>query len=349
MYAKMILEEILRRVAARDESLREARHRRDQVLRAAESFTGALRTYVAGLLATHFTNHPVSDADAGLVMDRRTFPDLGPDGDGELPAELVDDVREHIRPQLATLYPGVRADTMKRGLLIQFNQLLESGEDPTVDLVVGLNRAEDDALWIPNLDQNRWDPSHPEKHVELFTAGAEGQHRTRRHVVRLAKTQIQQFDDPHLCSFNIAALAWECIESAERIDLALWRFFDYAVTELADRLTNDPAGVSAPIRVDDRALAVDRLHRTADGLRLAIDAGVDEEKARTALSAEGVFWKYVPSPYGNPINSEGGAVYKRTGFSVTSAGLLVTGTNTPGAVPLKSTRAFGGQRAYKRQ
>lgn len=267
MNAQTMVDRIRQQVAAHDESLQETRRRRDYTRQAAAGFPGALRNYRAGSLATYFTNHPVSDADAGVVMDRRTLPNLGPDGKGELPAELVGEIGRHIRPPLAALYPYVRVERMKRGLLISFGQPLATGEDPTVDLVVALNRAQDDALWIPNLDKNRWDPSHPEKHVELFTSGTEELRRTRRHVVRLAKAQVQQFDDPHICSFNIAALAWECIQSAERIDLALWRFFDYAATELAKHLTKDPAGVSSPIRVED--CKVGRCPARTNGARTA--------------------------------------------------------------------------------
>jgi len=345
MNAHLIVDQIRRRVAARDGSLREARGRRNCACQAAASFPGALRTYGAGSLATHFTKDPVSDADAGVVMDRRTLPNLGPDGTGELPAELVDNIRLHIRPRLAALYPNVRMERMKRGLLVRFNQPLATGEDPTVDLVVALNRAVDDALWIPNLDRNRWDPSHPEKHVELFTAGGEGLRCTRRHVVRLAKVQVQQFDEPHICSFNIAALAWECIQSAERIDHALWRFFDYAATELARHLTNDPAGVSGPIRVDDRKLAVDRLERTAHGLRLAIDARDDEDKVRAALAARGVFWKLLSPPDHRETNDVVRAVRRGSTLSVTTGGLLVADTSSSHAMRVKPTRAYGGHRA----
>ena len=344
MNAHAMVDEIRQRVAARDESLREARQRRDRACQAAASFPGALRTYRAGSLATHFTNDPVSDADAGIVMDRRSRADLGPDGKGELPAQLVEEIRDHIRLQLARLYPDLRVERMKRGLLVRFNQPLRSDEDPTVDLVVALNRVVDDALWIPNLDRNRWDPSHPEKHVELFTAGAEGLRRTRRHVVRLAKAQVQQFDKPHLCSFNLAALAWECIQSAERIDLALWRFFNYAATELAKHLTKDPAGVSSPIRVDDRSLAVDRLARTTRGLRLAIDALDDEDKVQAALAAQGVFWKLVSPPMGRRADDVVSAVRVGAGVSVASGGVLVTGAASRGATAVKPTRAYGGCR-----
>ena len=342
MNAHTILEDVRREVAAHPESLREARLRRDRVLAAASNYRGALRTYPAGSLATRFTNDPVSDADAGIVMDRRTLPDLGPDGKGELPARLVEAIRLHILPQLAKWYRNVRVERMKRGLLVLFNEPLASGEDPSVDLVIALNRAVDDALWIPNLDKNRWDPSHPEKHVELFTAGAEGLRRTRRHVVRLAKAQVQQFDEPHICSFNIAALAWECIESAERLDIALLRFFDYAAAGLAQHLTGDPAGVSEPIRVDDRQLAVDRLRYTADGLRLAIDADDDEHKVRTALTAAGVFWLLVAPSNGSQANKLVEAVCTGSKVSVTSAGMLVAGTSTSSATVVKSTRSYGG-------
>ena len=345
MYAHLILDQIRQRVAARGGSLLEARTRRDRVRDAAASYPGSLRTYQAGSLATRFTNHPVSDADAGVVMDRRTLPDLGPDGKGKLPAELVNAIRLHIRPQLARLYPEVRVERMKRGLLVRFNRPLASGEDPTVDLVVALNRVLDDALWIPNLDRNRWDPSHPEKHVELFTAGPDGLRRTRRHVVRLAKVQVQQFDEPHLCSFNIAALAWQCIQAAERIDLALWRFFDYAATELAKHLTRDPAGVSGPIRIDDRRLTVNRLQRTAHGLRLAIDARDDEDKVRAALAARGVFWKHVSPPKGSRTHDVVEAVCRGSGLAVTSGGVLVAGTAPRRSTPVKPTRAYGGRRA----
>ena len=345
MYSHLILDQIRQRVAARDGSLQEARTRRDGVREAAASYPGSLRTYQAGSLATRFTNHPVSDADAGVVMDRRTLPDLGPDGKGELPAELVSAIRLHIRPQLARLYPKVRVERMKRGLLVRFNRPVASGEDPTVDLVVALNRVVDDALWIPNLDRNRWDPSHPEKHVELFTSGADGLRRTRRYVVRLAKAQVQQFDEPHLCSFNIAALAWECTQGAERIDLALWRFFDYAATELAKHLTKDPAGVSGPIRIDNRRLTVDRLQRTAHGLRLAIDARDDEDKVRAALAARGVFWKHVSPPKGSKTRDVVEAVCRGSGLAVTSGGVLVAGTAPRRSTPVKPTRAYGGRRA----
>lgn len=181
------LDQLRKTIAANPDSLTEAKARQRAVFAAANTFDGSLRTYKSGSVATRFTNDPVSDADGGVVMDRRSFPALGPEGDGELPAALVEDLRDCIRPILKDRYPNVVIKLMKRGLLIEFHEPLATGEDPTVDLVLALNRVEDDALWIPNLDQNRWDASHPEKHVLLFTAGSEGLRQTRRHVVRIAR------------------------------------------------------------------------------------------------------------------------------------------------------------------
>ena len=344
MNALEALETIRRNIAADPTSLTEARDRLAAVHTAAEAHADALRTYRSGSLASRFTNHPVDDADGGLVIDRRKHPSLGPDGAGALPRRLVDDVHRLIRPRLVRQYPWVRIETMKRGLLVRFNQPLPSGEDPTVDLVVALNRVDAPGLWIPNLDRNRWDPSHPERHVELFTAGWPTLRQTRQHVVRVAKAQAKQFADPAVCSFNIAALAWECIELAEPLDRALLRFYEYASSSLARHLTKDPAGVSEPIKVSDRNLAVTRFRRVADAIALAIDAGDDSEKVQDTLAAFGVFWKLIqptPAPAAAAVHK---AVSGGDPLSITKNGTLVAGT-TGCSTRVKSTRSYGGHRA----
>lgn len=343
MNALTTLETIRRNIAADQSSLNEARDRLAAVRAAASAHPDALRTYRSGSLASRFTNDPVADADGGLVIDRRKHPSLGPDGAGELPRRLVDDVHRLIRPQLVTQYPQVRVETMKRGLLVRFNQPLPSGEDPTVDLVVALNRVNAPGLWIPNLDRNSWDPSHPERHVELFTAGWPTLRQTRQHVVRVAKAHAKQFSDPAVCSFNIATLAWECIELAEPLDRALLRFYDHAASSLAQRLTKDPAGVSAPIKVSDRNLAVKRFRKVADAIALAIDAGDDSEKVHDVLAAFGVFWKLMPPSLAPGVAAVHQAISSGGPVSITTSGTLVAGAAT-GSTPVKPTRSYGGHR-----
>ena len=349
MTALTQLEELRKNIAADPRSLREASDRLEAVLGAGGKHPDALRSYRAGSLATRFTNRPVADADGGLVVDRRKHPALGPDGDGELPQALVDDVHSLIRPMLVQRYPCVRIKKMKRGLLVRFNEPLPSGEDPTVDLVVALNRVEAPGLWIPNLARNRWDPSHPERHVELFTSGWEQLRKTRQHVVRVAKAHAKQFSEPAVCSFNIAALAWECIELAEPLDRALRRFFDYAATSLAQHLTADPAGVSGRIKVVDRNRAVQRFQTVADALDLAIEAGDDDDKVYEVLAAEGVFWKLIEPP-ASRVAKVHQAIASGEPVSITKTGALVAGA-TFGATSIKPTRSYGGRHvpAYRRR
>ena len=282
-----LIEQIRIQIAADDAVLAEARRRRNATLEAARSFPGALRTFISGSLATGFVNRPVNDADSGLVLDRRHYPELGPDGGGELPGAVVIRIQDHVRPLLRERYPKVSIGKMKRGLLIRFYTPLDAEQDPTVDMVVALNRRDDDALWIPNLETNRWDPSHPERHVELFTSGPPALRRTRAQVARLAKAQVKQFAEPTLSSFNVAALAWESIQEPAPLALALLEFFKHAAASLPRRLTEDPASVSGPIALPDGLdpeTIAHRLQQAVDGLKQAIEAGNDEGRARSALA-----------------------------------------------------------------
>jgi len=45
-------------------------------------------------------NKPLSDADSGLVLDRRSYPKLGPDGDNEGPDEVIDPLCELVGPKV---------------------------------------------------------------------------------------------------------------------------------------------------------------------------------------------------------------------------------------------------------
>lgn len=335
------LDQLRKDTAANSDSLAVAKDRQKAVFDAAMSFEGTLRPYRSGSVATRFTNDPVSDADGGIVMDRRVFPTLGPDGDDELPKDLVKDLRECIRPTLNVNHPNSVIKLMKRGLVVEFHEPLATGEDPTVDLVVALNRVEDDALWIPNLDRNRWDASDPEEHVVLFTTGSDRLRETRRHVVRIAKAQIKQFAEPAVCSFNIAALAWECIKFGEQIDMALYRFYDYAATEVSKRLTADPAGVSPAIKIEDRDIAVKRFRKTADGIELAIDAGDDDDKVREVLAQFGLFWKLIDPPAGSSSAIQG-AIAAGAALSITPAGSVITGPSTSSCI-IKPTRSYGSK------
>lgn len=105
---------------------------------------------------------------------------------------------------IQSIYPNVAVRQMKRGLLIVVNKQLDEEHDPTVGLVVALNRRADDTLRIPDLDQERRDASHPEPHVELFTAGISALRRTRARVARLGVHTAGETNSDRASSTNRA-------------------------------------------------------------------------------------------------------------------------------------------------
>src|SRR3954453_21728141 len=102
------------------------------------------------------------------------------------------------------------------------------------------------------MDNDRWTPSHPEKHTELFTEGTPERRALRARVTRLSKAWNKQWDEDHraLSSFNIETLVWEFIDDGSvPLDQALADWFAYARDEIEKADTKDPAEVSDPIRL----------------------------------------------------------------------------------------------------
>jgi hypothetical protein len=331
------LNSIRKRIQAHDQPLKEARGRRDDVLRAASSFPGALRVFASGSLRTGFVNHPVGDGDGGLVLDRRVFPALGPDGNNELPYEKVDEVQAHLLGPLRQQYRAVEIEKMKRGLLISVHEPVDAEQDPTVDLVIGLNRRVDDALWIPNLDRGCWDASHPERHVELFTEGEPELRRIRAWVTRIAKAWNGQWeeDDRAFCSFNLAALVREGITAPMPLEAAVTTFFTYSAAALKNGPTQDPAGVSEPIRLPlGQRAAVERLAFAAAGIAEAL--AHDDDPARVAQAIGRVFPKLTGerAAWADALSSGN----SRVGIGATGAVVLGSGVS-----PIKTTRSYGAR------
>jgi hypothetical protein len=213
---------------------------------------------------------------------------------------------------------------------------LPTGEDPTVDLVVGLERREAPGLWIPNTEAKRWDPSHPEKHTELLTARPKDLRVVRARAIRLAKAENKRTATSPLCSFNLEALAWMFVKQGMDEPEALLALWDEGADDLEQRLTPDPAGVSKPIKVEDRAEAVRRLRYAAGRLDLAVEHDDDERRVRNALAP---LWPDFIAIEPTSASKARAAAQLRSGspMNVTSGGLLST---TAGA-QLKSVRSFG--------
>jgi hypothetical protein len=333
--------EVRRNIAARDEVLKEARDRRDLVAESAMEIAGSLGWFRSGSVAHAMVNKPVSDADSGLVLDRRSYPELGPDGEGEGPDEVIDELIELVRPKVREKYPKAKVGKSRRGLLVEFNEPVTAKEDPSVDLIVTLTRKDADGLWIPDreakAEEDRWSPSHPEKHTELFTGGAKDVKTVRAHVARMAKAWNKQWDedDRALSSFNVAALAWEYVEDGSMpLDVALAGWFGYARDELEQAETEDPAGVSEPIRLLlSKSEVVKRLGEAAVFMDEALANADDEDKVHEALSR--VYPDYIDAP-GKAALAE--ALKTNTGVSATKTGITLGTAGTA----MKPMRTYGG-------
>jgi len=335
-----LLNEVREQIEAEDFALTETRSRLQLVRTSGESFYGALRSYRSGSLAVHSMNAPVTDGDGGLVLNRNYYPGLGPEGTGEeAPADVVEELRSHLGPLIRETYPKAWVSTSKRGPKIYFGEPLTDGTDPTVDLVLALTRKEGEGIWIPDLSNDSWDPSHPEKHRDLFNSGATAFRSTRRKVTRLAKAWNKQFAVPGASSFEISTWAYEFVTPGLGMARGLATVFDSAASRLeAGEPTPDPAGVSADLHLEIESHRVaKRLRKAATNMQAGLDA-TDDDDVQDALSK--VFWKYLDSPYPATSSLAAAAEKLRAPTTAAAIGVPVLAT-TAGA---STARAYGGNR-----
>lgn len=345
-FTAQLLDDIRAQLAPDQDSLDEARERREAVRAAALSFNGGRHTFASGSLAHGTANCPVHlrdkglDADCGVILDRRVYPWLGPDSaSGEGPNDIVEELRFHIQNEVARTYPKVEVTTTKRAILLEFHEPLASGQDPTVDLVLGLDRVGAQGLWIPNTETNEWDPSDPEGHTKLLTGEPKRLRVTRARTIRLAKAENKRLPDPLLCSFNIEALALMFVAPGAGVPQALVQLWRDGAVDLRARLTPDPAGVSAPIKCPDRYAAADRFHTAASRLEAALAHDDNEGWVRQQLAA---LWpEFVAGDPSEVTKARALAALKGAApLSVTTGGVLSASTG----LELKNPRSFGTSR-----
>jgi len=282
-YTRIVLDEVRNKIKASGAVLREARGRRDLIRETAEHFPGTVRSFTSGSIAHGTVNHPVADADGGAVLDGRWYPALGLDRGGVGPAEIVEQMRRFVREAVVSEYPDAMCYVTKRAIKVVFNDPIE-GQDPSADLVVALDRRDLPGLWIPNTEADRWDPSDPERHTQLAHDANADTLRAWARIVRLGKANNGAYPNPALCSFNIEAFALESVQRGD-IALNLLHFFEYAAEDLSRRSTPDPAGVSAPIKLQvDRSVAVGRMVKAGEALARALAHDSDEGIVREALA-----------------------------------------------------------------
>jgi hypothetical protein len=331
-YAGQVLTDVRDQIAVDDDVLKETKARRNLVKRHARSFPGVLKSFDSGSVAHGTVNKPVSDADCGIVLDRRTYPELGPDGEDVAPNDVVRDVAVHVLAGVLEVYPQATFRVCKRAILIEFDEPLDDQQDPSVDLIVALAKAYGDGRWIPNTEAGDWDASDPEEHTRLLNDPDVSTRVHRARVIRLAKAAVKQDDTPVVSSFNLEALALEHVGAESTMAEGLRDLLLDGADSLEQGLTKDPAGVSDPIKLPDgisRDTAVARLREFGDAVSRPLDADSLQEAEDTLAE---VFPDHVESGAG--ARSLGEALRRRNRAQIGAAFGC-------GAEELKPSRAYG--------
>lgn len=340
MTVNELFEEARRRIAVPDGVLKEARKRRDEIRDIVDEEFDTLRTFGSGSLAHGTQNDPLNDADAGVVLDRRAYEGLGPDGDG--PCAVVEEVRGVLRTRLKEEYPNVRFYTGgHRAIRINFMEPIQPGGDNfTADLIVAIRRNEG-GLYIPDLDEDEWDPSDPERHVELIVARNKKTDSRFARILRLAK-HANAHNGKTIVSFNVAALGLEAITEKVSPPDGLALFLRHAADSLNEGLTEDPAGISDPIKVNvsRRKDAAKKFKGLAELAEQALDLDADGQTAQAQRNWSKVLPGAIDPPEEGDLKSELAAELRKGNERVRQAagGMTVSGT---AGIGVPSTRAYG--------
>lgn len=335
-HAEQVLDVVRRQIAPEDNVLKAARERRDLVKTEAMKFRGTARCFNSGSVAHGTANNPVNDADCGVVLDRRHHGTLGPDGAGVGPAAVVNEMVEAITPAIRRRFPAVTIETTKRAILVEVHEPV-GDEDPSVDLIVGLSRKEDEALWIPHLDADRWDPSDPEEHTRLLTADPSDLRVHRARVLRLAKAAVCNDGDKRvMCSFNIEALALTHVTVVPpTLAEGLEAFFVGASASIRRELTPDPAGVSKPIKLPEGISREDAARRLGFFGTCVAEARLASSEADALKALAKIYGPQLPAASQSQKSRIADELRRGERSSV------LTGAFGAAAATLKPTRSYG--------
>jgi hypothetical protein len=276
-----LLDDARAEIAVTDEELTEARDRRDRIKNALRRVFPGSDTYDCGSVAHGDANTPLKDVDTGVVVAGGEE-DHGPDVEG--PRALMEDARDAIRDELKNDYPNLRVtvEGQTHAVEVSFGDPVDVDEDDfTADVIVTVDNTEGAGIYIPDLPNDGWEPSHPIEHTRLMREGNRATGSVLARAVRLLKYWNGRHGNP-LCSWNIKVLALESITKKMPLAKALLAFFEHAAKSLRNGLTEDPAGVSDPIEVN---LPMDEvLDRLDDGRDLVEEAINAEEEGRPYLA-----------------------------------------------------------------
>lgn len=340
-----IVAEARHKIEVSDDELNEARRRRSAIGSALRAEFPGSRTYFNGSVAHGDALTPLTDVDLGVVV-RDPDQAYGPGKRG--PKDLKERAADAIRAALKSDYGelAVKVEGQKRSILVRFRDPVAPGRpDFTVDVIIAIDNKSGSGLYIPRFDS--WDRSHPEKHTELITTANNVTDACFARVVRLLK-HWNRCNSKSLCSWNIKALALDCIEAPTPLIIGMRDWFGHAIKELSNGETSDPAGVAPnPIKLNEtRTEVVRRLNRSKERL----DRAIDYETAgfmTLALNELAKFFndpEILPAPSPTAVLEEEGrriAIEKGKDSKKLGAPALLSGTGSSAGRSRGNVRSWG--------
>ncbi|MGK0722503.1 nucleotidyltransferase domain-containing protein [Leucobacter sp. W1478] len=342
---EQIANEARRRIEVSDDELNEARKRRSAIGAALRQEFFGSRTYLNGSIAHGDALTPLTDVDLGVVVPDPDY-EYGPGKRG--PESLKERAAAAIRAGLKEEYGDLAVEVKgrKRSILVRFRDPVAPGRpDFTADVIVAIDNPHDAGLYIPKYDS--WDRSHPEKHTDLITEANRISNACFARVVRLLKHWNRSNVKP-LCSWNIKALALDCIDAPTALIPGMRAWFRHAIKELSHGETPDPAGIAEnPIKLNDtRTEIVRRLKRALEKL----DRAIDYEKTGYITLAHNELAKFfndaemLPAPDSLSVLEEEGrrvAAEKVKDSKAFGAPALLTGTGPSAGRDRGNVRSWG--------
>lgn len=248
--------------------------RRAQTLRTALAREFEAPVYLCGSIEHGDALTPLDDVDLGVIVEGS----LALAERTKSPTQLMNRASRAIESLLGGEFPDITTSfaDQKRSVVVRFHPTHSGKRDFTADVIVALDYREGTGILVPNLNDQTWDRSDPIRHNEMIREANVATNQVLNMVVRIAKTWNRGRRKP-LSSWNIKALALECITRPVSLTEGVYTLFHHAAASLTIGPTRDPAGVAAPIRFEiPRPQVLDHLRGACDAL--------DEIRARASAS-----------------------------------------------------------------
>lgn len=240
-------------------------------------------TFLQGSLAKRTMIRPLKDVDLVVVLDRRTYLDLGVAGVFELIAET-------LTQALIGTYPDVVVDDPKK-YAIPIELALDF---PSFDVVPAFETPgdENDDILIGNTETLVWERSNTREMMRVVSAANGRTEGILVHVVRMVKNSVRQHFDDGIPGIAIEGVA--CRELSGHVPYA----------EGCTAIFRRAADEVARGRIDDPTNAENLIEKLADHARAWLDNKAIEAEKAWSLAEAGDHeeaWQWWYRIFGDPF------------------------------------------------